>query len=62
MAEQKRVFIADKLSADALEVLKDVPITVDNRPGLPLEEKHAALKEANALIVRSATKVTKDLL
>lgn len=62
MTDKKQVFIADKLSDDALDVLEDVPITVDYRPDLSVEEKHAALQKADALIVRSATKVTKELL
>ena len=62
MTENKHLFIADKLSEDALRILKDAPFTVDNRPGLPPEEKKAALSKAHALIVRSETKVTKELL
>lgn len=62
MTQQKKVFIADKISEDALRILREVPIDVDYRPGLPPQEKKAALATANALIVRSETKVTKDLL
>lgn len=57
MTERKLLFIADKLSEDALRLLKDLPIDVDNRPGLPLGEKHVAVRKADALIVRSETRV-----
>src|SRR5262245_47142892 len=62
MTAKKRLFIADKLSEDALRLLKDTPIEIDNRPGLPLDQKLAAAKEAHALIVRSETKVDKAFL
>src|SRR3989442_5962941 len=62
MTENKLLFIADKVSEDALRVLQDVPINVDYRPGLPLEEKIAAARKAAALIVRSETKVDKNFL
>ena len=62
MTERKLLFIADKLSEDALRLLKDLPIDVDNRPGLPLEQKHAAVRGAHALIVRSETRVDKAFL
>jgi D-3-phosphoglycerate dehydrogenase len=62
MTENKVLFIADKVSDDALRVLQDVPIEVDYRPGLPLEQKLAAARKATALIVRSETKVDKSFL
>src|SRR5687768_11902898 len=49
MNEKKVLFIADKLSEDALKILKDAPIEVDYRPGLPLDQKIAAAKKAHAL-------------
>ncbi|HVR73790.1 MAG TPA: phosphoglycerate dehydrogenase [Planctomycetota bacterium] len=62
MNGKKVLFIADKLSEDALKVLKDAPIEVDYRPGLPLDQKIAAAKMAHALIVRSETKVDGSFL
>lgn len=62
MSNQKTVFIADKLSAEALRVFEGAPIQVDNRPGLPLPEKLAAARRANALVVRSETKVDRAFL
>jgi D-3-phosphoglycerate dehydrogenase len=63
MSSQKVVFIADKLKDDAVQVLEaSGKLVVDNRPGLPEDEKLAAVRKANALIVRSATKVTREFL
>ena len=58
----KTLFIADKLSDEALRPLKDAPIEVDNRPGLPLPEKLAAARKASAIIVRSETKCDRSFL
>ena len=62
MTEKKAVFIADKLSEDALRVLKDAGIEADYRPGLPIDQKTAAVRLARALVVRSETKVDRALL
>src|SRR4029453_3302396 len=51
-----------KLSEDALQRFQGQPIAVDYRPGLPLDQKIAAARDANALIVRSETKVDKAFL
>jgi D-3-phosphoglycerate dehydrogenase / 2-oxoglutarate reductase len=57
-----RVFIADKLEAAGVQVLTQAGIEVDNRPGLKGDELKAALKAADAVIVRSATTLTAALL
>ena len=53
-----RVFIADKLESSGVDLLTAAGIDVDNRPGLTGEALLAALQAANAVIVRSATKIT----
>ncbi len=59
----KVLFIADKISEDALGLLSGCPdLKVDNRPGLPISEKLEAVRVADALIVRSATQVDAELL
>jgi D-3-phosphoglycerate dehydrogenase / 2-oxoglutarate reductase len=57
-----RVFIADDLEVGGIELLKSAGIEVDNRSGLKGDELKAAIQAADAMIVRSATKVTADLL
>ena len=53
-----RVLIADKLESAGIELLAQAGIEVDNRPGLTGEELKAALRGADAAIVRSAPKVS----
>jgi D-3-phosphoglycerate dehydrogenase / 2-oxoglutarate reductase len=58
-----KIVIADDLPVSAADLLREVPDwNVDARAGRPLPELEAALADADALIVRSATKVTRDLL
>ena len=57
-----RVFIADDLEAGGIELLKNAGIEVDNRSGLKGDELKAAVQAADGVIVRSATKVTAELL
>ncbi|MEO2091931.1 MAG: phosphoglycerate dehydrogenase, partial [Gemmataceae bacterium] len=57
-----RVFIADKLEASGVELLTAAGIEVDNRPGLKGDDLRDAVRGADAVIVRSATKITADLL
>src|SRR5471030_1364663 len=60
--EMPRVFIADKLEIAGVELLAAEGIEVDNRPGLTGEALLAALRGADAVIVRSSTKITAALL
>ena len=53
-----RVFIADKLEIAGIELLTTSGIEVDNRPGLTGDALLTALRSADAVIVRSATKIT----
>jgi D-3-phosphoglycerate dehydrogenase len=58
-----RIVIADDLPASAADLLRAEPgWTVDARAGRPTPELVAALADADALVVRSATKVTADLI
>ncbi len=58
-----RVLITDNLSPAGLKILEDTPgIEVDVRSGLSPEEVREALHEADGIIIRSATKLTPELL
>jgi D-3-phosphoglycerate dehydrogenase len=58
-----KIVIADDLPASATALLRGVHgWTVDATPGRPLPELEAALADADALVVRSATKVTASLI
>ncbi len=58
-----KILVSDKLSEEGLEILKDAPgFQVDAKDGLKPEELKEIIKNYDALIVRSATKVNKDLI
>ncbi len=63
MTTALRVVVADKMAPCGLELLARTPgIEVVNCAGKPREELERALERAHALIVRSETRVTADLL
>ncbi|MFZ5609274.1 MAG: phosphoglycerate dehydrogenase [Pseudomonadota bacterium] len=57
-----KVLIADPLSPEALAVFRARGLEVDDRPGLAKDELIALIGRYDGLAVRSATKVTKDVL
>jgi D-3-phosphoglycerate dehydrogenase len=62
-ASPLRVVVADKMAPGGLDLLARTPgIEVVNCAGKPRGELEAALERAHALIVRSETRVTADLL
>ncbi|MDP6346333.1 MAG: phosphoglycerate dehydrogenase, partial [Alphaproteobacteria bacterium] len=57
-----KVLIADKMSPRAAEIFRDRGVDVDEKPGLAPEELAAIIGDYDGLAIRSATKVTADLL
>lgn len=57
-----KVLIADALSDKAVEILRSADLTVDTKTGLKGEELQVIISDYDALIVRSATKATKDII
>ncbi|MFN3075266.1 MAG: phosphoglycerate dehydrogenase [Alphaproteobacteria bacterium] len=57
-----KVLVSDKLSAAAVQVFKDRGVEVDVKTSLTPEELKACIGEYDGLAIRSATKVTADLL
>jgi len=58
----KRVLVSEQLAASGLEAMRGVGLEVDFRPGLSPEELLEAVKGAHALVIRSATQVTAEVL
>jgi D-3-phosphoglycerate dehydrogenase len=56
-----KILIPEKVSPDGLALLKD-QFEVDEKKGLSAEELKSIIGDYEALIVRSETKVTADLL
>ncbi len=57
-----KVVVAEKISDKGIEKLKEAGFEVDLAIGLPREELLKKLSDADALIVRSGTKVDKEVL
>ncbi|MGH9345927.1 MAG: phosphoglycerate dehydrogenase [Vicinamibacterales bacterium] len=57
-----KIVIADDVPASAIELLRAEGWEVDARTGRPLDRLQADLADADALIVRSATKVTATVI
>src|SRR5689334_16850152 len=57
-----RVFISDNLESSGLDLLKQAGLDVDYRTKLTGDALREALQNADAMVVRSATRVTAELL
>jgi D-3-phosphoglycerate dehydrogenase len=60
--EMPKVLISDKLSPAAVEIFRNRGIEVDLKPGLSPADLRAIIGGYDGLAIRSATKVTKELL
>src|SRR5471030_2355201 len=57
-----KVLISDKLSPAAVEIFRNRGIEVDLKPGLSPADLRAIIADYDGLAIRSATKVTRELL
>lgn len=57
-----KILIADALSEKALEILAAANLSADVKTGLKAEELQDIIGEYDAVVVRSATKITKDII
>lgn len=57
-----KVLISDKLSEQAVAIFRDRGIEVDFKPGLSADELLTCIADYDGLAIRSATKVTSDVL
>lgn len=63
MSATFRVLVADAISLDGLAPLRDDPrFELVNKPGLKGDDLANAIAEADAVLVRSATRITRDSL
>lgn len=59
----KRILISDNLSVEGIEIFKKTPgIEVDVRSKMTPDELKAVIKDYDALVIRSATKVTQEII
>jgi D-3-phosphoglycerate dehydrogenase len=57
-----RVLISDQMDPNAARIFRDNGVEVDEKPGLTKDELKAIIGDYDGLAIRSATKVTADLL
>jgi D-3-phosphoglycerate dehydrogenase len=57
-----KILISDQLEQSCIDVLRGEGFEVDNRPGLSPSELGAAIPSYDGLVVRSATKVTSEVI
>jgi D-3-phosphoglycerate dehydrogenase len=57
-----KVLISDNISPKGVEILKKAGLDVDIKTGMKPDELRACIGEYNGLIIRSATKVTADVI
>ena len=57
-----RILVTEQLAPRGLSLMREAGHAVDERLGLAPEELVEAVKGAQALVIRSATKVTADVL
>jgi D-3-phosphoglycerate dehydrogenase len=57
-----KVLVSDTLSEEGLEILRSAGLNVVYKPGLSPEELKKEIEDTDALIIRSGTKVTKEII
>jgi D-3-phosphoglycerate dehydrogenase len=57
-----KVLVSDNLSSKGIEILKKAGLEVDVKTGLKSEELKSIIGQYNAIIIRSATKLTADII
>jgi D-3-phosphoglycerate dehydrogenase len=58
----QKVLVCDAVAKDAIKIMEDAGLTVDVKTGLPEEDIVKIIGQYNAMIVRSATKVTAKIV
>jgi D-3-phosphoglycerate dehydrogenase len=58
----KKIIITDSVDSKCISILESAGHQVTYKPGMPKDEIKKAISEYNGLVVRSATKVTADLI
>ena len=59
---EMRILVCDPIASDGIEILKDFGAVVDVRTGLSPDQLRSAVNGYDALVVRSETKVTREVI
>ncbi|MCB2079449.1 MAG: phosphoglycerate dehydrogenase, partial [Novosphingobium sp.] len=62
MSQKPKVLISDKMDPNAARIFEERGCDVDVKPGMSPDELKAVIGEYDGLAIRSATKVTADIL
>ena len=57
-----KVLISDPIAQEGVKILKEAGLEVIERPGLSKEELLEAVRDVEAIIIRSATKMTAEVI
>ncbi|MCI4625633.1 MAG: phosphoglycerate dehydrogenase [Candidatus Magnetoovum sp. WYHC-5] len=57
-----KVLVSDNISAEGIDILRKGGLEVDVKVGMSLEELTCCIDQYNGIIIRSATKVTKEVI
>ncbi len=57
-----KILVSDKLSPKGVEVLRESGFHVDVKTGLSTEEQMTIISEYDGIVIRSATKITREML
>jgi D-3-phosphoglycerate dehydrogenase len=57
-----KILVSDQLEQSCIDILNNEGFEVDNKPGIPAEELKKIIGYYDGLVVRSATKVTADVI
>ena len=58
----KKIIITDSVDTKCVSILESAGHQVTYKPGMPKDEIKKVINEYNGLVVRSATKVTADII
>ncbi len=58
----EKILVSDKLAPEGVEILKESGFDVDYRPGLEKEELKKIIGDYEAIVIRSQTKLTADVI
>ncbi len=57
-----KVLVSDNISNDGVDILKNAGLEVDVKTGMTKDELKACIAEYNGIVIRSATKLTADVI
>jgi D-3-phosphoglycerate dehydrogenase / 2-oxoglutarate reductase len=57
-----KVLVADPIAREGIEILKAAGLEVEERPGLSPEELREVIKDADGVVIRSNTRVTREVV